>query len=94
MDEREMTFDSVKSRLEEIVDEVNAEGLSLDEALSLYEEAVKLGLAACDLSEQDALEAASALEEREGDSVAQDSASTASAPARDEGASSQAENAL
>lgn len=56
------SFEAVRTRLEQIVDEVNAEGITLDEALSLYEEAVKLGLSACDLSEQDALEAAAAQE--------------------------------
>lgn len=55
----EGSFEAVRTRLEEIVEEVNAEGISLDEALALYEEAVKLGLSACDLSEQDALAAAS-----------------------------------
>ncbi len=45
------TFGEVKSRLDEIVDEVSKEGVSLDEALALYEEAVKLGLSACDLTE-------------------------------------------
>lgn len=48
-------FDAMKSRLDEIVDEVSAEGISLDEALALYEEAVRLGLAACDVSEADVL---------------------------------------
>ena len=46
-------FDAVHERLHEIVDEVSAEDISLDDALKLYEEAVKLGLSACDLSEQD-----------------------------------------
>ena len=49
------TYDDVRARLDEIVDEVNAEGVGLDDALALYEEAVKLGLLACDLSEEDAL---------------------------------------
>ena len=48
-------FTSVKTRLDEIVDEIAQEGISLDDALALYEEAVKLGLAACDLSEADIL---------------------------------------
>ncbi len=48
------TYDDVRARLDEIVDAVNAEGVTLDEALALYEEAVKLGLLACDLSEEDA----------------------------------------
>lgn len=46
-------FESVQERLNQIVDEVSAEDISLDDALKLYEEAVKLGLSACDLSEQD-----------------------------------------
>lgn len=58
------SFEAVQSRLDEIVEAVNAEGVTLDEALALYEEAVKLGLAACDLSEQDALEAAGMLDEQ------------------------------
>ncbi len=47
------SFSSVKERLNEIVDEISSEDISLDDALTLYEEAVKLGLAACDLSEAD-----------------------------------------
>ena len=47
------TFESVRTRLEEIVEAVGAEDVTLDEALALYEEAVKLGLASCDLSEKD-----------------------------------------
>ena len=44
-------FDGYKARLDEIVDEVADESLSLDDALSLYEEAVRIGLEACDASE-------------------------------------------
>lgn len=55
MEQNAQSFESVRDRLEEIVDEVNAEGISLDEALKLYEEAVKLGLSACELSESDLL---------------------------------------
>ena len=44
-------FESVKARLEEIAAAVDDENLSLDEALDLYEEAVKLGLQASDLLE-------------------------------------------
>ena len=47
------TFDAVKTRLDEIVDAVNAEDLPLDDALALYEEAVALGLRASDLLETD-----------------------------------------
>ena len=46
-------FGRVHERLTQIVDEVSADDISLDDALKLYEEAVKLGLSACDLSEQD-----------------------------------------
>ena len=76
------TFDEVRARLEQIVDEVNAEGVTLDEALSLYEEAVKLGLFACDMSEQDALDAAEALDEGAADAAGpEDAAQTAGANA-------------
>ena len=44
-------FESVKTRLAEIADAVEDEGLSLDAALDLYEEAVALGLQASDLLE-------------------------------------------
>ena len=63
------TFEDMQQRLEQIVDEVAAEDISLDDALALYEEAVKLGLAACDLSETDVeayLAASSAHEEEAG----------------------------
>lgn len=52
------TFEDLRARLEQIVDEVSAEGVSLDEALALYEEA-ELGLSACDLSERDVEQALS-----------------------------------
>ena len=44
-------FEAVKARLEEIAREVDDENLSLDDALDLYEEAVKLGLQATNLLE-------------------------------------------
>lgn len=47
------TFGAVKARLDEIVDAVGSDELPLDEALSLYEEAVVLGLRASDLLETD-----------------------------------------
>lgn len=53
MPDEATSFSSVKARLDEIAEEVSREGISLDDALALYEEAVKLGLAACDLSESD-----------------------------------------
>lgn len=47
------SFDSLKGRLDEIVNEVERDDISLDEALKLYEEAVSIGIAACDASELD-----------------------------------------
>lgn len=44
-------FESVKSRLEEIASAVDDEDLPLDDALDLFEEAVKLGLQASSLLE-------------------------------------------
>ncbi|WP_139650683.1 exodeoxyribonuclease VII small subunit [Raoultibacter phocaeensis] len=46
------TFESVKARLDEIVDAVGDESISLDDALDLYEEAVKLGMQASTLLEE------------------------------------------
>lgn len=46
------TFESVKTRLDEIVDAVSDEDISLDAALDLYEEAVKLGMQASTLLEE------------------------------------------
>ena len=46
------SFESVQGRLDEIVDAVGNDDLSLDEALNLYEEAVGLGLRASDLLEE------------------------------------------
>jgi exodeoxyribonuclease VII small subunit len=45
-------FHDVKTRLDEIVDAVSDDSLSLDELLPLYEEAVKLGSRASELIEQ------------------------------------------
>lgn len=55
-DSNAASYGQVRDRLDEIVEAVNAPGISLDEALALYEEAVKLGLSACDLSEEGAEE--------------------------------------
>ena len=55
-DSNAASYDQVRDRLHEIVEAVSAPGISLDEALALYEEAVKLGLSACDLSEEGAEE--------------------------------------
>ncbi|WP_165044507.1 exodeoxyribonuclease VII small subunit [Adlercreutzia sp. ZJ138] len=47
------TFADVQKRLDEILDAVNDEETSLDEALALCEEAVGLGLRASDMLEED-----------------------------------------
>lgn len=44
-------FEAVRKRLEEIAREVDNDDMSLDDALDLYEEAVKLGLQASSLLE-------------------------------------------
>ena len=56
MSEANPSFESVKTRLDEIVDAVNAQDISLDDALDLYEEAVKLGIQASTLLEEGAAE--------------------------------------
>lgn len=55
-DSNAASYEQVRDRLDEIVEAVSAPGISLDEALALYEEAAKLGLSACDLSEEGAEE--------------------------------------
>ncbi len=52
-----LSFDEAKARLDEIADAVEDPAISLDDALALYEEAVKIGLHACEVSEQDVLAA-------------------------------------
>lgn len=47
------SFQAIQDRIFEIADIVDGEDISIDEALSLYEEAVKLGMQACNVSEQD-----------------------------------------
>lgn len=46
------TFEDIKARLDEIVAAVSDEELPLDEALSLYEEAVAIGLTASRIVEE------------------------------------------
>lgn len=53
------SFEEVKNRLDEIVEAVSDESISLDDALKLYEEAVELGLVASSLLEEN-LEASNA----------------------------------
>lgn len=49
---QEQDFESVKARLDEIVQAVSDDNLPLDDALALYEEAVTLGLRVSDLLEE------------------------------------------
>ncbi len=46
------SFEEIKARLDEIVEAVSDEELPLDEALSLYEEAVGIGLSASRIMEE------------------------------------------
>lgn len=57
-------FEDVKMRLDEIVEAVSSEDISLDDALKLYEEAVELGLVASSLLEEN-LEARNAAYDEE-----------------------------
>ena len=47
------TFGEIKGRLDEIADKVADESMNLDDALDLYEEAVKLAMRATELVEVD-----------------------------------------
>ncbi len=47
------TFDEIESRIDEISERVSNEETSLDEALSLFEEAVKLGMQACEITDSE-----------------------------------------
>lgn len=67
------SFEEVKTRLDEIVEAVSSDDISLDDALKLYEEAVELGLVASSLLEEN-LEASNAAydEEQASDRSAED----------------------
>lgn len=77
------TFEAVQNRLDEIVEAVGDESLSLDDALALYEEAVNLGLRGSDLLEEN-IEAFDAQQAAEG--VEGEAASDASGDAEADGA--------
>ncbi len=47
----EQTFTQIRDRLEEIATQVKADDMSLDTALDLYDEAVKLGMKATEMLE-------------------------------------------
>lgn len=51
--ENSRNFEEVKARLDEIVDAVSDDEISLDNALDLYEEAVKLGMQVSSVLEED-----------------------------------------
>ena len=53
MAENYENYSQVKDRLDSIVDKVTDENISLDEALDLYDEAVKLAMRASDMIEID-----------------------------------------
>lgn len=67
------SFEEVKTRLDEIVEAVSSDAISLDDALKLYEEAVELGLVASSLLEEN-LEANNAAydEEQAADQAVED----------------------
>lgn len=52
MDNQSSSFEEIQTRLQEIVDAVQDDSLPLDDALTLYEEAVQLGLRASALLEE------------------------------------------
>lgn len=81
MSSTDANFEDIKNRLDQIVDRVSEEDIDLDEALSLYEEAVKLGIAACDASEFEAEEEAPVYD---GDVVSRAGESDGSQTAEDE----------
>lgn len=72
-------YSQLKERLDQIVEAVSDEGISLDDALSLYEEAVKLGSKASALIEEDI--SAKTAEELEKALAAEQADGEASAPA-------------
>lgn len=52
MSDQQDSFEEIQTRLQEIVDAVSDDALPLDDALTLYEEAVQLGLRASTLLEE------------------------------------------
>ncbi|MBQ9043608.1 MAG: exodeoxyribonuclease VII small subunit [Eggerthellaceae bacterium] len=80
-------FETVKARLEEIARAVDDENLSLDDALDLYEEAVKLGLQASNLLEVGiVVEEEPVAEEATGESVGAQTSAPGSPQANDDNA--------
>ena len=83
-------FESVKARMAEIADAVDDEGLSLDEALDLYEEAVALGLKASDLLEVGIAPPADGEPQVGGDAAGDSGLAAAGGPAAEAPASAEA----
>lgn len=88
--ETNITFENVKERLDEIVDAVNDESISLDDALDLYEEAVKLGMQASTLLEEGIAAMDGEVEGEGADGVADDAALDAVQDTADGGSASAA----
>lgn len=86
------SFEEVKGRLDEIVEAVSDENIALDDALALYEEAVKLGLQASALLEEN-LEANNARYDEE-QSDDQEGQSSERQPAGDDVVAGQDETAV
>lgn len=69
----ESDFESLKMRLDEIVELVSDDTLPLDDALKLYEEAVGIGLQASSLLEEDIAEHNAAYDAEQGSQFTSDS---------------------
>lgn len=79
MEDNTSTFEGLRTRLGEIVELVDDPATSLDDALTLYEEAIKLGIAACDLSEVGIIEEAESAPDADPDNVEDSSSKDADA---------------
>lgn len=78
MDEKEVSsYSEINDRLKEIIAQVSDESIPLDNALDLFEEAVKLGVQASSLLEEDVVARNAATDEgarTEGDAASQPTA--------------------
>lgn len=79
------TYAQVNERLKEIVEQVSDDDMPLDDALGLFEEAVKLGMRASDMLEQDIEQREEADDASEDDTTAEQTVDdTASSTAEDQ----------
>lgn len=76
------TFDSLKARLDEIVELVSDDTMPLEDALSLYEEAVGLGLKASNMLEADIALNNAAIDSAEEQASVEEKAESAEASAQ------------